>query len=715
MQESTYLAHISEDRRAQTIYAHLQGTAVLCAQFAAPFGAAEQGALAGWAHDIGKYSDAFQRRLNGSPERTDHSTAGAYECALLGQTAAAFCVAGHHGGLPDLGGRGDTEDQPTLMGRFKRGENGALSPYGKWKEEVSLPPAGAPDFLGRDPLTDAFFVRMLYSCLVDADFLDTERFMSGHEPDRGVDTELSELNRRLGRYIAPWFPPKGELNTRRCEILTHCMEGGAQHAPGLFTLTVPTGGGKTVASLAFALRHALAHQKRRVIYVIPYTSIIEQTAEVFREILGPEHVLEHHSGVQYDLTEEASPESMRMARATENWDMPVIVTTAVQFFESLYANRSSKCRKLHNLADSVIIFDEAQMMPIPYLRPCVHTIAQLVSHYGVSAVLCTATQPALAPIFREFLPGYLHTELCPEPLFRDPIFRRVHFRQAGTLSWTDLASALEQHPQVLCIVNNRKSAQTVYRLLDPEGAFHLSTLMCPAHRKAALAEIRRRLREGLPCRVVSTSLIEAGVDVDFPAVFREQAGLDSILQAAGRCNREGKRPAQDSIVTIFRSTAKPSPLFSASIDAGQTAMETYDDIAGREAIQCYFQELLALKGTAAQDRNNVIPAFARGDFPFRTVAERFHLIDSDTRTLYIPLDEAAELIQMLRLGKRSRSLFRRLGQYSVSIYENHYQDLESAGALEVLEDGSAILCDSALYSAETGLSLDADSGRALFI
>ena len=320
---------------------------------------------------------------------------------------------------------------------------------------------------------------MLYSCLVDADFLDTEEFMDGGSVRGGGDT-IETLDQRLQDYTAGWFPPKNPLNRQRCALLRRCMEQGEEQSPGLFTLTLPTGSGKTVSSLAFALRHARTHGLERVIYVLPYTSIIEQNAKVFREILGEENVLEHHSGVLYDLGENPSPKEIRLAKATENWDMPVVVTTAVQFFESLFAARSSRCRKLHNLAGSVIIFDEAQMLPVPCLRPCVFAISQLVKHYRASAVLCTATQPALGPLFREFLPGRPPVELCPPGSYDPGMFRRVTFRREEVLTAPALAERLGALPQVLCVVNRRRTAQQLYRLLDGEGAFHLSTLLCPA-------------------------------------------------------------------------------------------------------------------------------------------------------------------------------------------------------------------------------------------
>lgn len=710
----TYLAHIAGDGRKQTAAEHLNGTAERCALFAAPFGAEELGRLAGLSHDLGKYSMEFQRRLDNGP-KVDHATAGAFACWRMGQPLAAFAAAGHHGGLPDGGTQGDSPDAGTFLGRMKRAERGGLPDCSPWTEEIALP-SPAPPPCGTEPLSQIFFTRMLFSCLTDADFLDTEAFMDG-SPRPEHPAPLDDLWERLQRHISGWFPPQGELNSRRCAVLEQCIRMGKTQPPGLFTLTVPTGGGKTVASLAFALAQARARARglRRIIYVIPYTSIIEQTAQEFRTILGAENVLEHHSNAAYEIDAEATPKTVRLAQAAENWDMPVVVTTAVQFFESLYANRPSQCRKLHNLAGSVILFDEAQLLPLPCLRPCVHAIAQLVQHYGASAVLCTATQPALGPLFAEFLPGRPAVELCPPELCPPESFRRVCFRQAGRLDWDTLSGQLQQHEQVLCVVNSRKSAQEIFTRLSGEGNFHLSTLMYPAHRRAKLEEIRRRLREGLPCRVISTSLIEAGVDVDFPAVFREEAGLDSILQAAGRCNREGKRPVSESIVTLFRGEAAPPPLFQTAIGAGRMVLEQYDDIASREAIQAYFHTLLELKGAEAQDLYGILPKIRTELFPFQSVAERFHMIDSPTRTVYIPLGAGAELVGRLRAGERSRALFRQLGQYGVSIYENHFAALDQAGDLERLEDGSAILATLSLYSEETGLSLEADCGKAFFV
>lgn len=715
MDTYAYLAHLTEDGRTQTILEHLKGTASLCSAFAAAFDAEAQGQLAGMAHDIGKYSAAFQRRLHGGP-KVDHASAGAFECLKAQQLAAAFAISGHHGGLPDGGGRGDAAGTGTFWGRINRASQRNLEDYHAWQSEFSLPHANTPAFAGTR-LEGMFFTRMLFSCLVDADYTDTGAFMDNSPYLPASSSSMEELWRRLETYVSGWFPPKGALNMQRCVILEQCMSAGAQYGPGLFTLTVPTGGGKTVASLSFALAQAKARRMKRIVYVIPYTSIIEQTAQAFREILGDENVLEFHSGVQFDQQEDdaSSPETAPLTRSVETWDVPVIVTTAVQFFESLYACQPSKCRKLHNLAQSVLIFDEAQMLPLPYLRPCVWAIAQLVRHYGASAVLCTATQPALDPIFQEFAPEIPIREICPMAEAHWESFRRVSFQQAGTLSWMDLAARLQQQEQVLCVVNTRRAAREVFHQLSGPGNFHLSTLMYPAHRRRILDEIRRRLRDGLPCRVVSTSLIEAGVDVDFPAVYRELSGLDSILQAAGRCNREGKRPPEDSIVTIFQGEDPPPRLFETSIGAGKIVLDHCQDVSSRAAIHTYFSTLLDLKGAEAQDAHHILPLMESEFFPFRTVAERFHLIESPTTTVYLPLEEGAGLVELLRSGQYSRTLYRRLGQYGVSVYPQHLAALEQAGALEHLEDGSVVLRDIGLYTQTTGLTLEPSGGNALFI
>ncbi len=716
-----FYAHVGEDGgRSQPLRDHLQNTAQLAAGFAAPFGAEGPAYLAGLLHDVGKYSRAFQRRLRGAQERVDHSTAGAIEAFKMRQGEIAFAVAGHHSGLPDGGSPTDIIGT-TLHARLKR----KVEPYAMWRQELTPAPPVPPD-LPSDSFTRAFYTRMLYSCLVDADYLDTEAFMDGEKAAlrRRTPFTMPELLNRLEAYISPWWKTEKELNRRRCEILRACMDGGRRAERGLYTLTVPTGGGKTVSSLAFALSMACERNMDRIIYVIPYTSIIDQNAAVFSKILGRENVLEHHSGVDYTADENDGAHPSRKVLATENWDVPVVVTTAVQFFESLFANRSSRCRKLHNLANSIILFDEAQTMPVPYLRPCVAAIAQLVQHYRAAAVLCTATQPALGPLFAELAPGLPIQEICPEPERQFTFFRRTTLSDLGELSRETLSGRLRATLQALCVVNRRQTAQDLYASLKGErnlaDSYCLTTLLYPAHRKRLLEEIRQRLQSHLPCQVVSTSLIEAGVDVDFPVAYRELAGLDSILQTAGRCNREGDRPAAESPVYIFRLAGQPAPkLTEQNIDAVRHVLRDYDDPSGLDAIESYFTFLRTLKGDAALDKENILDSFRygiQGNFlPFASVAEKVHLIDTGTRPVYIPLEEGKDLISDLRQGKRSRSLFRKLGQYAVNVYPLHLERLERAGAVQWLDEEVIVLTDPRCYDAHTGLQLDPGEGRFFMI
>ena len=719
-----YLAHLAEDGREQSILEHAQNVAGLAAGFAAHFGAEKAAELAGLLHDIGKYSQSFQRRIRGTNLRTDHSTAGAMEILKYAPYLLSYCVAGHHCGLPDGGGQADDPSAPTLSGRLKR----QVEPFGDFSNEIhpELICFRPPKLLGRGGFSAAFWTRMVYSCLVDADYLDTEAFMLGSPPPRDSDITMDELLARLDEHVAPWWKSEEPINKARCTILRTCMDAGTAQGPGLFTLTVPTGGGKTVSSLAFALCHAAAHGKRRIVYVIPYTGIIEQTADTFRSVLGDKAVLEHHANVDFGDDENGppGPEKERKKIASENWDMPVVVTTAVQFFESLFANKPSRCRKLHNLTDSVIIFDEAQTIPLPYLRPCVQAIAELIINYGASCVLCTATQPALGPLFAD-----VATELVPReiaPTLPAKVFTRVRYVHAGPLSDGELAGRLNALDQVLCIVSTRKQAQAIYGLLKLDGSFHLSTLMTPEHRRRVLYTIRARLIKGLPCRVVSTSLIEAGVDVDFPAVYRAEAGLDSIVQAAGRCNREGKRPADDSCVYIFR----PDSVYTASLphsmkrplEAMRSVTRDCPAMDAPDTMEKYFTALRQFTGEAI-DSKHIVSRFEDGvqdprrpSFPFAEMAQKFNLIEHKTCAVLIPItSEAAEIAARLQSGERSRALLRKAGRYSVNVYEPHFNALNARGALDILEEDLAVLTEQSLYSEATGLALLADWGIGIFL
>lgn len=708
-----FFAHIREDGKKQTVEEHLQGTAKLCSCFAAKFSEAERGNLLGLTHDIGKMSYEFQRRLEGGP-KVDHSTAGALECAKRNEMLAACCVAGHHGGLLDFGN--DKIDLPgtsTLIGRLKKGLEKQI-PKCFW--DGTLPSVGeGPAF--SDTFTHSLWARMLYSCLVDADYLDTEAFMSSCSVNRGNYDSIPELLNRLEQYIEPWFPGDSELNQYRCEVLQQCLHM-ASEPQGIFSLTVPTGGGKTIASLAFALKHALENQLDRVIYVIPYTSIIEQNAEVFRKILGEQNIVEHHSNIDLEAEGETTTEQTAHRLATENWDAPVIVTTAVQFFESLYSNRPSQCRKLHNLSKSVVIFDEAQMLPACHLKPCVGAIANLTAFFNVTTVLCTATQPVLEDIIKSFCPQLKIREICSEiaPMYKR--FKRVTYRNGGHMSEDVLCHELALHNQVLCIVNTRKAAQQLFEKLPSEGRFHLSTQMYPAHRKRILAQIRKRLAEGKTCRVVSTSLIEAGVDVDFPAVFREMAGLDSIIQAAGRCNREGKRRTEESIVTYYESDSFIPTLQEINIGAAKEALADEGDPGDAETICRYFTIWRSLMGNNT-DKTKTIDHLRNGFrgcmFPFKKVAQEFRFIDNETCTIYISTEESKMLCQKIENGTADRMDFRSAGQYSVSVYEHQFRELLRAGDIRLAGENMAVLINSDIYDSCKGLSLQENNGKALFI
>lgn len=722
-----YIGHKSEDSRIQPLKEHLQGVASRAGAFAVPFFGQAHAERTGLLHDAGKYSEAGQKRMN-DPEHTakvDHSTAGA-KIALeqLKDPCGAVAIAGHHGGMPDKGNKLSGEGDGTLFGRVQKDLSGRLDASAFWQEnEIEKDSRKIfPEWLQKErlPFSWQFYTRMLFSCLVDADFLDTEAFMKQNEqPEnlRGQRVSVEELFAYVHRHIAPWLAhPRNEINAKRSEILSNCLEA-AKGKPGLYSLTVPTGGGKTVSSLAFALKHAVENGMKRIIYVIPYTSIIEQNAKVFREILGDENVIEHHSGIQVDEDEKNTMEENEALRrkmlATENWDAPVIVTTAVQFFDSLFSNKPSKCRKLHNMADSVIIFDEAQMIPLAYLKPCVCAIGELVRHYHVTAVLCTATQPSLNRMFSDYDKNLTVCEICHDVAALQTFFRRVHFEDAGKMDMDSVAEALIRQNQVLCIVNKKITAQQIFQKLPKEGSYHLSTWMTPNHRTKVLKEIRDRLKGGLPCRVVSTSLMEAGVDVDFPQVWREKAGLDSILQAAGRCNREGEHSAEESKVVLFTLEGGVPKHMRPNLTAAEIALEDAAHPDESPAIETYFNQLYRMNGEKGLDAKSILDSC--GKYAFETIANDFHLIDSDTYTVYIPTDDNAEDLKALKEGKYSRALMRRLGRNAVNVYRWDWDKLDKANELDRLDEYSAILRDPKNdYDEQCGLKLDTETGLGLF-
>ncbi|MFC4625783.1 CRISPR-associated helicase Cas3' [Daeguia caeni] len=606
----TYYAHSGNESSKtdwQPLRDHLLGVAERAASVGQKLGLERAAYIAGLLHDLGKYSPEFQRRLEGANIAVEHSTAGAK--VLLERARGpdraiaeliAYCILGHHAGLPDR----QNETDACYDRRLARPIN--IDPV--WEQELPIDLSGlVPELIGRFPrnpeiagFSCSVLVRMLFSCLVDADRRDAEAHdvSLGHiEADRNW-TPLPELLdtflARFDAHMAALAARSGALTEIRRQVLTH-VRSKAKNQTGFFTLTVPTGGGKTLASLGFALDHARAHGLQRIIYAIPFTSIIDQTAEIFRNVLGDEHVLEHHSAIEEERFEYEQRRD-RMKLAMEDWTAPVVVTTHVQLFESLYSARPSRARKLHNIAHSVIVLDEAQTLPRHLLQPIMRMLEELVRNYKVTVVLCTATQPALGSNKLEGgLPLADDCELAPNPRELAARLARTYIRHAGSMRNADLVESLAGETQALVIVNSRRHALDLYQEAQTaglDGLIHLTTRQCTAHRRLILDDIRIRLKEGKPCRLIATSLIEAGVDVDFPKAWRAEAGLDQIVQAAGRVNREGKRPRDGSIVTVFAAPDYPPPVeIRDLIGDMKRIIDRHDDLLSPEALEAYFSEV----------------------------------------------------------------------------------------------------------------------------
>lgn len=741
-----YYAHSGQydDKRDwQPLVDHLVAVAALCSEMAAPLGLEKAAALAGLLHDLGKYTPEFQRRLTGADVRVDHSTAGA--ALLLGDLAVggdksiaeliAYCIAGHHAGLPDR-----LNDTAACLSRRVEGDRPSLDPV--WRAQL---PVDARDVVPRalmanvsrtDPQRAAFqfsvMTRMIFSCLVDADFKDTETFYAALE-NRQVERAWTSLQALLPQFTLAFethMAAKGgatsDLNRLRSTILAH-VRARAVEKPGLFTLTVPTGGGKTLASLAFALDHARAHGHMRIIYAIPFTSIVDQTADIFRGILGSENVLEHHSAIDEDKID---PKERRESRdklklAMEDWAAPVVVTTNVQLFESLFAARTTRARKVHNIANSVIILDEAQTIPRHLLKPCMRMLDELALNYGCTIVLCTATQPALAaPDMPDGLP-LEGRELAPDPHGLARKLRRTQIVHAGPMGNDGLIAALEDQPQALVIVNSRKHALELFRQAEAaglSGLVHLTTRQYATHRRQILADVRNRLKAQKPCRLIATSLIEAGVDVDFPRVWRAEAGLDSIIQAAGRCNREGARPVEESVVSVFSTPDYRTPAeIEGLIGDMKRMIDRHDDLLSLDAIKAYFAEVYWRLGDrldGKEKKKAILPRFkfcsSNGrlgtDFAFRSVAEDFRMVESGMVPVIVAGDELSKkAVHELNFESiSSGSLAKRLQTYCVQVPPNARDLLIRNGHVAFVRpdlrgDQFAVLQTQSLYDPEVGL------------
>lgn len=763
MSKRTVAAHFrerpGESPEFQSLHDHLCYTARRAGQFANVFGSEPWGKLLGYWHDLGKARPSWQdyfyskvRSENSSEQQHDgekgmHSTAG----AVLAQQKTidperdfrgrllAYAIVGHHAGLPDW----EREENAGYSlrqrlwndeGELRTEDLEGLRTFSDIRHLFTLPLPETPPPLLTDRQEEHYhlWLRLLFSCLVDADFLDTEAFM---EPEKGAlrggYSTLEELKKRLDTFMKEKQAnaPNTSLNRRRREILESCRIR-ARESPGFFTLTVPTGGGKTLASMAFALDHALLHNKRRVIVAIPYTSIIEQTAKVFKfgtdnadeigsikknggGLFGEENVLEHHS----NLDPEA--ETTRSRLAAEDWDAPIIVTTNVQLFESLFSARPSRCRKLHNIAGSVIILDEPQMLPPEYLKPILSALRGLVAHFGVTVLFCTATQPALSGTIGSGQARFTGLPECRE-IVDDPhalseALCRVTWRLPENFkerrSWADLAEDLQRHEQVLCIVNTRKDCRDLHDLM-PKGTIHLSALMCGEERSEVISDIKKKLSLGEPIRVISTQLVEAGVDIDFPVVYRALCGIDSLAQAAGRSNREGL--LSSGIVVLFIPPRQAPPgLLRKGEDAARELLDGSGTFSFSPGLyRTYFEAFYRRVNTfdCPDFRGRLVKEAPYWYFQFRTFDRNFRLIDDSAQKGIIvryrgSSRDSSQLVEELRRLGPSRQRLRALQRFTVNVPERALQTIWNAGYLEEIH-GYIVQAGSGLYRPGLGLLPD---------
>ncbi len=693
-----------------TLSDHLATVAALSRSFADRFGAGGIAETLGLLHDIGKFNPDFQRYLLGCwlhqtsggprPRSTPHSIYGALTAQRNNTPLLAFAAAGHHGGIPDTAA-------------LKASLASARLPDWMADAETALPGTlSAPDLpeWANDATACEFFVRMLFSGLVDADWLDTEAHFNHRKSElRGNAVSMTELWRLFEHDQKSLLDSADStsghpVNQARREIYEACL-AASSNPQGVYRLTVPTGGGKTRSAMGFALQHAIHHSLDRIIFAIPYTSIIDQNAHTYKGILGEENVLEHHSSVDVppDPTEKQSEAELRHQLSAENWDMPIVVTTTVQLFESLFSNKPSRCRKLHNIANSVLVLDEVQTLPVGLLQPILDVLKELVEHYAVTLVLSTATQPAISGE-NPYLKGFTSTllEMVPDPERHFESLKRVDYDiVADTWSWERAAKELLEHDQVLCVVNSRRDALELFGLLDDPSALHLSTLMCPAHRRQVLTEIIRRLGNKEPCRVISTQVVEAGVDLDFPVVFRAMGPLDRIVQAAGRCNREGKLDKGSVIIFTPEDGRAPRGVYGTAMsEAGITLSQPGCDLHDPAVFDNYFHRLWQSSNV---DANGICGLRQRLNFP--ETADKFKMITEDTVPVVVRWCDPGPgdvLDAVRRKGHVSRDDWRKLQSYTVSIFRWQFQQYLSDGLIDQVIDGLYVWAAS--YDERTGIS-----------
>lgn len=704
------LAHsANENGQVQTLEDHLAGTAKRAGALAEAWDAGEWGYAAGRLHDVGKVSERYQRYVRGLAEAGGgHSSLGAFG---VPQTLVPliFAIAGHHSGLQDMAG---------LKARLHQAQaDPAIAAAAKRAQELQLLACVAswpslPEDLARDGHAAELFTRMLFSALVDADHLDTEaHFSPGRREARRRAPELSELWSVFEEHQRALLAAAADtnLNRARREVYEQCL-AAAEAKQGVFSLTVPTGGGKTLSSLGFALRHALRWGLRRVIVVIPYTSIIEQTADEYRRVLGDDAVLEHHSAVDLDTADDT--DRLRWQLAAENWDAPVVVTTAVQFFESLFSNRPSRCRKLHNIARSVVVIDEVQTLPIPLLRPSLRMLHQLVARYHVSCLLMTATPPAYNAIHDEPV-----REIIPDPIALAERLRRVTYHvpsplQADRLTWQEVGARLQANSQGMAVVNSRKDAQALFSELPESSRLHLSTTMCAAHRREVLAKVRRRLDAGDPVHLATTQVVEAGVHLDFPLVMRALAPLDRIVQAAGRCNREGRLTSGQVIVFEPADGAMPPGVYETGAHTAKVvfAKDAQVDLNSPATHRRFFELLYPLTNLDEHCIDDL-----RKRLAFEQVAARYRLIPEETFPVAIPWGEGEKLLARIEAAHTvTRDDLRAVQPYLVNLPKWEHERAVREGLCRKLIKGVDLWRWEGGYDHHLGIVLRSpESGRSV--
>ncbi len=703
-------SHIKQ--RTQDLDVHGHHVGEMAGVFATHFGFRDIAYIMGLLHDKGKEQQKWQEYIQGSTgydtkfsnvkQGPHHAYVGACIAQKLYPNLAPLIaqpIAGHHRGLYDY---------CDYIEETKR----------EIPKDVSIGktvPCTFPNLTNLKKHDLHHIIRMLFSCLVDADSLDTEAFMDPeHAKLRGCHTTMVELKEKLEKHLQELKEKStiSEVNLIRDYVQKQCIResnGGV----GFYSLTVPTGGGKTLSSVLWALHHAIENHLQRIIIAIPYTSIIVQTASTLKSIFGEENVLEHHSNINPEDIEDKELRK-RIQMATENWDYPIIVTTNVQFFESLFSNKRSDCRKLHNIVKSVVILDEVQTLPMGFYKPIVHTLDTLKRVFGTSILFTTASQPILSGRIEGSNPraGFdalsdVH-EIIPDDAQLHKKLRRVKLNfMEGAKSYDEIAKEVSKYHRVLCIVNTRKDAKEIFERLPDEGIrLHLSRMMCPAHISTTIQHIKEALgiNDNKPIRVVATQLIEAGVDIDFPVVFRQEAGLDSILQAAGRCNREGK---QERCNTYIFSLSKEHPLppgFITQTNNARLNMGKGHDWFSPEAMTCYFQQLHSR--ISSFDISNIQEMLYKCECEFEESSKKFHLIDDKTTSVIINWNKSLELYQQLLFQGPSYFLMKELAKYSVNIKKNDFQLLNKAGAIENPFENIYAILNPNFYRKETGLTTE---------